>query len=33
LLQVQNYCRYHNRQVELRNEYFDYAVENYFSIM
>jgi hypothetical protein len=33
LLQVQNYCRYHDRVVELRNEYFDYAVENYFSIM
>lgn len=33
LLQVQNYCRYHSREVELRNEYFDYAVENYFSIM
>lgn len=33
LLQVQNYCRYHSRDVELRNEYFDYAVENYFSIM
>lgn len=33
LLQVQNYCRYHDREIELRNEYFDYAVENYFSIM
>jgi predicted ATPase with chaperone activity len=33
LLQVQNYCRYHDREVELRDEYFDFAVENYFSIM
>lgn len=33
LLQVRNYCLYHDRPVELRNEYFDYAVENYFSIM
>jgi hypothetical protein len=33
LLQVQNYCRYQDREVELREDYFDYAVENYFSIM
>lgn len=33
LLQVRNYCLYHDLQVELKNEYFDFAVENYFSIM
>lgn len=33
LLQVRNYCLYHDRPVELKNEYFDFAVENYFSVM
>lgn len=33
LLQVRNYCYYLGRPVELREEYFDFAVDTYFSIM
>ncbi len=33
LLQVVNYCKYHNRRAEMTNEYFDHAVENYFAVM
>ena len=33
LLQVVNYCKYHNRPAEMTNEYFDRAVENYFAVM
>jgi hypothetical protein len=33
LLQVRNYCLYQGLPVELKNEYFDFAVEVYFSIM
>ncbi|QDV54679.1 hypothetical protein Mal33_06350 [Rosistilla oblonga] len=33
LLQVRNYCMYHGKPIELCNEYFDFAVENYFSVM
>ena len=33
LLQVKNYCLYNEVTVELKNEYFDYAVDNYFSVM
>ncbi len=33
LLQVRNYCLYNGFAVELKNEYFDYAVDNYFSVM
>jgi hypothetical protein len=33
LLQVRNYCLYHDRQIELRDEYLDAAVENYFAVM
>jgi predicted ATPase with chaperone activity len=33
LLQVRNYCTYHNRPPELTNEYLDRAVENYFAVM
>jgi hypothetical protein len=33
LLQVKNYCLYHGCELELRPEYIDFAVENYFSIM
>lgn len=33
LLQVQNYCFYHKVPMELTNEYFDLAVENYFAVM
>ena len=33
LLQVKNYCLYNDLPVELKNEYFDFACENYFSVM
>lgn len=33
LLQVRNYCLYQGLPVELRNEYFDFAADVYFSIM
>jgi predicted ATPase with chaperone activity len=33
LLQVRNYCAYHKRPLELTNEYFDLAAENYFAVM
>jgi hypothetical protein len=33
LLQVKSYCQYNELPLELRNDYFDFAVENYFSIM
>ena len=33
LLQVRNYCLYNAKKVELKNEYFDFAVDNYFSVM
>jgi len=33
LLQVRNYCLYNGLEVELKNEYFDFAVDNYFSVM
>jgi DNA-binding MarR family transcriptional regulator len=33
LLQVRNYCLYNDYQVELKNEYFDFACDNYFSVM
>lgn len=33
LLQVRNYCLYNGKKVELKNEYFDFAVDNYFSVM
>ncbi|MEM1227292.1 MAG: AAA family ATPase [Planctomycetota bacterium] len=33
LLQVRNYCLYNDLQVELKKEYFDFACENYFSVM
>ena len=33
LLQVRNYCSFHNRPPELTNEHFDLAVENYFAVM
>lgn len=33
LLQVKNYCLYNDREVELKPEYFDFACENYFSVM
>lgn len=33
LLQVRSYCYYNSEPLELRAEYLDFAVENYFSIM
>ncbi|MGN6135548.1 MAG: AAA family ATPase [Aureliella sp.] len=33
LLQVRNFCLYNDLQMEMLPEYFDYACENYFSIM
>jgi hypothetical protein len=33
LLQVRNYCNYYDRPMELTNEMFDRAVENYFAVM
>ena len=33
LLQVRNYCNYYDRPLELTNEMFDRAVENYFAVM
>jgi hypothetical protein len=33
LLQIRNYCAFHNVPLELKNEYFDFAVENYFAVM
>jgi hypothetical protein len=33
LLQVRNYCLYNDLPIELKHEYFDYAVDNYFSVM
>lgn len=33
LLQVRNYCMYHNLPKQMTNEAFDFACENYFSIM
>lgn len=33
LMQVRNYCLYHAYKLELRPDYIDFAVENYFSIM
>ncbi|MCE5267993.1 MAG: AAA family ATPase [Planctomycetaceae bacterium] len=33
LLQIRNYCKYHDRRAEMTNENFDRAVENYFAVM
>ncbi len=33
LLQVRNYCLYNDLEIELKNEYLDFACENYFSVM
>ena len=33
LLQVRNYCIFHNRPVELKNEYVDRAAKNYFGML
>ncbi|HYW81499.1 MAG TPA: AAA family ATPase [Thermoguttaceae bacterium] len=33
LLQVRNYCVYYKQPLEMTNEYFDKAAENYFAVM
>jgi hypothetical protein len=33
LLQVKNYCIYNEKPIELTNDNFDFAVDNYFSVM
>lgn len=33
LLQVKNYCNYHRKPLAISNEAFDFAVDNYFSVM
>jgi hypothetical protein len=33
ILQIRNYCTYHDRPAEMTEEYFDRAVENYFAVM
>ncbi len=33
LMQVRNFCTYEKRPLELKNEYFDLAVDIYFSVM
>jgi DNA-binding PadR family transcriptional regulator len=33
LMQIRNFCLYQNRAVEMSDENFDYAVENYFAVM
>jgi predicted ATPase with chaperone activity len=31
--QIRNYCRYHDKEIELRPEYFDHVVESYFAMI
>ena len=33
LLQVRNYCNFHQKPLDISNEAFDFAVDNYFSVM
>jgi len=33
LFQIRNYCRYHNRTLEIRPEYFDVVVGSYFAMV
>ncbi|MEN6458181.1 MAG: AAA family ATPase [Thermoguttaceae bacterium] len=33
LLQIRNYCKYHDCPAEMTNDHFDRAVENYFAVM
>jgi hypothetical protein len=33
LLQIRNYCEYHNRPAEMSNDNFDRAIESYFAVM
>jgi SpoVK/Ycf46/Vps4 family AAA+-type ATPase len=33
LLQIKSFCQYNELPIEMKNEYVDFAVDNYFSIM
>jgi len=33
VMQIRNYCKYHNQPPQLTTEYLDRAVENYFAVM
>lgn len=33
LLQIKSFCQYNELPIEMKNEYIDFAVDNYFSIM
>jgi predicted ATPase with chaperone activity len=33
LLQIRNYCRYLGQEMEMKSEYFDLVVENYFTVV
>ena len=33
LVQVQNYCAYNDLPVEMKPDYFDVVVENYFTVV
>ncbi len=33
LLQIRSFCKYQDRPLELTEQYFDFAVENYFAVM
>jgi hypothetical protein len=33
LLQVRSFCLYNSLELDLKNEFIDFAVENYFSIV
>jgi hypothetical protein len=33
MLQVRNFCVYNDLAVEMKNEYFDVAASNYFTVM
>ncbi len=32
-MQIKNFCMFMDQPAELKNEYFDLAVQNYFSVM
>ena len=33
LVQIRNYCAYHDLPVEMKEEYFDLAISNYFTVV
>jgi len=33
LMQIRNFCNFQQKKCEIRCEYFDFAVENYFTVM